>query len=203
MVQIEGSGKKPPAQHDVKLTPGILQQLISEMRRRGEFRNYRGRADKWGVGLMDAIVIPGVASIPKSEAPILAGLVGEWVTQWLINKHCGTNGKVDVRLLEKGDGGKDISANGLQIDVKTRTRDYGKFLVKKESLPPRCDAFAFCHYGCSLVASVHGWLWTGDVLNCEVEPALRGDHRNYVIPCDRLLPMSRLYDEIRSREIWR
>lgn len=209
MVQVEGAGMIAPSAHVVVLTDNELRYLVLAAQQRQRTRRYAARADNWGQGLGAAIVIPNVCSLDPATAAIMTGCVGEYATTLLINRRTKTKTAIDLKVRPDGDGGIDITVNGLGIDLKTRNKDYGTFLVrshyddgKKCSL--KADAFAFATWSHSKAVHVHGWLWTRDVEQCEIAKAPGGrPHKNYVIHPHQLLPMTRLCDEIASRELWR
>ena len=208
MVQVEGIGKKPPKQHDIKLTAGDLQQIIREARRRAEFRGYASRRDAWGRGHVDTIVVQGVGVVEREIAPIVAGIAGEYAVGCLVDKRCGTKCLPDLKLRQTGDGGTDLCPSGYRLDVMARTRDYETFLVRSHNdyakqVEHKCDAFVFATWWPGLIVSVHGWLTAADVVARTPQSARRGDHRNYEVAPDELLPMSRLFQEVESRKLWR
>lgn len=210
MTQIEGSGKKPPAPLSVKLTDGSLLQLLREAKKRSEYRAYSARPDQWGQGLTGGTVIPNVGTIDEQTLPILTGMVGEYIVCHLLNRRTGVDAKVDFENRSGGDGGKDIVANGLRIDVKTRRKKDGRldtFLVRHATeygrqVPLLADAYVFAEWNRGHVVDLHGYATRDDVEASQIAPARRGNHTNYEIQPADLRPMSRLFDEIRSRE-WR
>lgn len=201
MVQVEGIGKIAPAPHDIVLGVGDLRICVREARRRCDYRGYATRPDAWGRGHVDSIVVANVGTIPKEIAPTAAGTIGEYGIGMLIDKRCGTKCQPDFTLLPHGDGGTDLTPNGMRLDAKTRTRDYKTFLVKRVE-KYKCEAFVFATWNCGLCVSVAGWLPLANVLDMPVVDARRGDHTNYEIQPNELLPMSRLFDEIKSRKLW-
>jgi hypothetical protein len=207
MVQVEGIGQKPPAPHDIKLTSGDLHILIKEAITRCEYRGYGNQSDAWGRGHVDGVSIPGVGCVPRHAAPIAAGLVGEYATCWLIDKRCGTKCLPDFKLRLNGDGGTDLSPYGMRLDVKTRTSDYGTFLVRAfndhgKKVNHNCAAFVFATWRQSVIVTIHGWITCDSAICCPVVDARRGEHTNHEIQPHDLLPMSRLFDEIESRKLW-
>lgn len=200
MVQVEGSGKVQPAPHDIVLGVGDIRLCVREAKRRCEYRDYANRSDAWGRGHVDAIVVANVGTIPKEVAATAAGTIGEYGIGLLIDKRCGTKCQPDFTLRPQGDGGVDLRPNGMGIDAKTRTKDYKTFLVKAKE--HRCEAFVFATWNRGVILSVAGWLPLADVLDKPIVAALRGDHTNYEIQPHDLLPMSRLFDEIKSRKLW-
>lgn len=206
MVQVEGKGSQPPGDVILKLTGPDMTLLLREANRRAEHRAYAQRNDQWGRGLMEATVIPNVGTISAAARPAFVGLCGEWAVQYLVNKRCGTNARLDLALLPGGDGGIDLEFFGLKTQVKTRGKDYGTFLVKHKTAAGRvvqhtADAFVFATFLGQSV-HMHGYVPRDIVLAADVSMARVGSHLNYELQPEDLLPMTRLFDEIRSRKLW-
>lgn len=199
MVQVEGMGKQPPSPSSLVLTAGELRQLLIEAKRRAFHRGYEKRSDSWGRGMTGELVIANVAVVEPHIAPVFIGLCGEYAVSVLVNRHCHMNSRIDLSLLPGGDSGHDLEFFGLKVQVKTRKRDYGKYLVRENNRALRANVFVFGTWGGQSV-DIEGCIGTAEILACEVKAAPSGrDHKNYVIdPCD-LLPMKRLYDSIGSR----
>lgn len=199
MVQVEGIGKQPPSPSPMKLTAAELQELIREAKRRSG--KYRARSDQWGRGMTGGLVIANIGSIDDVTTPVFVGLCGEYVLSELVNRHCHIKSPIDLTLLPGGDPGHDLEFLGLKVQVKTRRRDYGEYLVRQHDKSlDHADVFAFATWGGQTV-TIDGCIGRGDVLACEVKDAPGGrEHKNHVVkPCD-LLPICRLYASIRSRQ---
>lgn len=205
MVQVEGRGLVAPSPYKLTLTDSEMRQLIYYARQRDTIRRYADRVDVWGRGMVGAFVIPNVGAVEESFAPTLAGLVGEYGVATFLNRRCGDVCRIDTDLRRFGDGGIDLSPRGLKIDVKTRLKDYGSHLVRSRRddgsvVDWQCQVFAFCQWGKFKTVEMHGFAWARDV-NLQPEVAARrGVHKNKEVTPELLLPMSRLVDEIRSRE---
>lgn len=208
MVMVEGQGRKPPASHDVVLQSGEMATLGLEARKRAEYRRYGNRPDQWGKGLTGGIVNSNIGSFDDATAPILAGLIGEHTVCGLIRRRVKLTTSVDLALRPEGDGGADIVVLGLRIDVKTRLKDRDVFLVRhanergrKDEL--KSDVYVFATWLKGRVCSVHGFVWRDFIATLPPHDAIRGNHTNYEIQPADLLPMSRLFEEIKGRELWR
>lgn len=207
MVMVEGQGRIPPASLDVVLQAGAMAALGIEARKRADYRRYGDRRDEWGRGLTGAIVNANIGTFDEATAPILAGLIGEHCVCDMIRRRVKVPANVDFTLRPDGDGGKDIVAFGLKIDIKTRTKDHGVHLVRHANERGRkaqlkSDVYVFATWPKGRVCHVHGFVWRDFIAALEPHDAIRGNHTNYEIQPADLLPMSRLFDEIRSRELW-
>lgn len=154
--------------------------------------------------MMPKIVVPNVGVVEKHTAPILAGLLGEFALATHINNQFERRVcEVDFRLLRGGDGGVDLCPFGLPIQVKTRTSNYGKHLVRvahPDGKPAelKADAFVFAEWNRGLVVRLFGWCWKRELDGKSRERGKAG-HWNAVLHDEDLAPLCRLIHELRSR----
>lgn len=203
---VEGRGKVAPSPHVVTFSGGHeIRTAVAEAKRRNEGRRYGQRQDTWGRGLTGSVTIPNVATVGADEAPIVAGFIGEIAVAYLINRHAkATICTPNFDVLPRGDGCIDLHPRGLGIDVKTRLRDYGKFLVRATDdygnrCSWNCDAFVFAGWGKHLSCTVYGWQRSKFLRDLPLAPALKGNHQNVELQPEDLLPMCRLFDELEAR----
>lgn len=143
----EGLGLVAPTPVAVSITSGDFAYLESAATARDKFRGYATRTDSWGRGFVDR--------------PTLVGLLGEHAWCAFLNKQLGTRLMVDLELRPRGDGGVDINALGLTIDVKTRVSGE-RYLVRrindrKEILPLDAEYYAFAKVVSNKEVLLLGW----------------------------------------------
>jgi DNA adenine methylase len=126
--------------------------------------------------------------------PVFAGLCGEYAA----GLYLGTD--IDLSLREYGDDGYDLEYGQRRIQVKTRTRDYGKLLIrrvaKKKLIPIKFD----CVIGAELIeggkeVKLLGWQNSVYALNDSTfsrSMSPRSNHYNLVLGDEQLQPLSRL-----------
>lgn len=208
MVQVEGLGKRKPSALEEVLTDSAMRILVAAANSRAKFRGYRSGETQWQRGLTGGISIMNVGTISPEATPIAIGLFGEYACAVAIDKHCGTKTAVDLMLRINGDGGRDLVVGGVAIQVKTRKRDTGSHLVRAfnergQRIQNSASMFAFCTWSVGhRIVSVDGCLPRSLVEAMPVVEAVRGTHRNYEVNDCELLPMARLFAEIRSKQ-WR
>lgn len=186
MTFVEGDGQRPPGAVCRELPPGMRHLLRQKADERTTYRAYARRPDQWGRGF-------------DSDAVYL-GLVGEWaVCAYLGLPH-------ETPLLPAGDGGQDIEAHGLRIQVKTRRRVNGENLIRRvderrSMRPLPSDIYVFVQHdpvrdqsGVRLI----GWEWRKGIRkgSGRLQRSRRARHFNLVIADQDLLPMCRLRDEL-------
>lgn len=193
-----------PAPNFIPLDVGNILTAISEAKRRNDLRKYQFGCSKWKRGLTGSIHVDGVGEIAAEIAPIVAGLLGEFACASFINRRLKRNAcDVDFRLLSIGDNDVDLCPFGLKIQVKTRTRDYGKHLVRVANpngtpVTLNADAFVFAEWNRSDAVRLYGWCWKKDFRGMPVSKG-KADQFNVEVFNEVTYPMTRLIDELKSR----
>jgi hypothetical protein len=170
-----------PRRQVVRLDGDLVLRVKERAMQQSMERDYRGRGDTWGRGLCDDR--PGM---PREAVGPFVGLLGEAaLVEWLNGQFGRRVVELDLEPRANGDGGCDVLAMGVPIQVKTRTGDYGVSLVRRyrgdgTAEQPRSRIHVFAQ-----VERLHehqpvllGWSWTDDVFRLPVVPARRGDHMN-------------------------
>lgn len=156
-------------------------------RHREAYRRYRERHDEWGCGL-----------IPDA---VLLGVFGECAVCKFYNARLGLRLDVDREDRDRGDEGYDVfPCDGLRTQVKTRKRDYGDLLIRRQTesgkvIPIHWDVCVCCTLESDLAEAgpitlaLDGWVDDEDVVGkrykfAKLAPARRGTHLNLQV-CDR------------------
>jgi len=139
--------------------------------------------------------------------PILKGMVGEHAMCVYLSRN-GLRLFADLSLRERGDGGCDVLAAGLVLQVKTMSpRNYRQLLIRRVDSQKRlrgleCDAFVLAHWPGKLDVHLLGWIWAGrasEVGRLRLSPINGAGHWNLVIPDKALFPLPDLRTEIDLR----
>lgn len=135
----------------------------------------------------------------------LRGLIGEAaVAQYLYEEAAVLQGMTIGQVLPKGDGGIDLSAYGITLQIKT-VRPGGDLLVKRFAswsglLGLNANAYVFCELG-STIPNLAGWqsvdllgfVWKDQLIaKAHYRKSQRFDWMNLEIERDELLPINRL-----------
>lgn len=195
MATVEGRGNVAPAPVGMSVPSYAVVSMRDEAERRSGFRNYGGRTDQWGKGLLGS----------DPALPILVGLVGEWAFAEFVNSRTGKKFcETDFKLRKRGDGGCDFRILGTVHQLKTKRDVRGENLIRRvdqhgktlDLLPGRYvfaqwdPAIAVCH--------LLGWCLAEVVLDCPFEPARVGMHTNLRVPNERLNSMASLISAIQA-----
>lgn len=189
---IEGMGYKAPAEVFIHMALGDIELLHQIAERRDRFRRYAGRPDRWGRGLI--------------KHPILHGLIGEHALCVYLRR-VGFNLSVDSRLLPNGDGGRDLEACGLSLQVKTNVTGNANLIRRiddrRNLIPLGCDLFVFARVSPNPPgAYLKGWIWSRKASASDMNRICKStvaEHWNLRIDPRLLDPMSRLLVELVSR----
>lgn len=112
------------------------------------------------------------------------------------------NLKPDFEYKELGDAG-DLVFGLNKVDIKTASRDYGKLLVQAENefgykTPLKSDYYVAAvilkDNGIEALVKLVGWCTKEEVLNSGIHPAIKGKHKNHVIPYNKLKTMNTFVD---------
>ena len=124
-----------PAPAFVTVDDHARRQLARIARERSEFRRYSHGKSPWKRGLLADNNASGPAmglDLNKAERVIFVGLLGEWaVQQYINNRFRRPVASVDWANRQGGDRGVDVSAVGVSLQVKTRTGNYGRTLIRR------------------------------------------------------------------------
>ncbi len=189
---VEGEGMVAPACRFIALGQCDVSILDNYARDRDRYRRYVDRADAWGRGLI--------------KHPILYGLMGEHALCVYL-RAAGLNLSVNRELLPRGDGGADLSARGLDMQVKTNVTGTSNLIRRiddrRRLLPLGCDLFVFTSVSTApLGVNLKGWIWASDASACDMSRIRRSrvaEHWNLMIDPRSLQPMNRLIVEMQSR----
>jgi hypothetical protein len=204
-VNTEGRGIVAPAPIVIKLRHDELLIIKERAVRQAMERDYRNRRDAWGTGLTGPRRPPNAQDLRDDQYPGYVGLVGEYALCSYINPRVGKPlVSLDLRPRRCGDYGIDVTANGLTIQIKTRQKQDQPNLVRAtnwrgEFLPFTSKIHVFCLYFREEMdrPRLLGWIWTREIAGRPLVDARRGNHKNFEIPDQDLLPMTRLIQEIR------
>jgi hypothetical protein len=197
---VEGKGVVAPKPIRVFIQRHEIIALNDDAAKRAAFRSYGDRADQWGKGLLPTTSIVHIGEAPKAQVSILVGLVGEYATKrFLTSARPSWQIEIDTELRGTGDGGIDILAFGLKVQVKTKTRHGGENLVKcATSYGWHC--VVFCRWNMTDCVHLLGWTWKADVVSLAPQPSPFGGWSNFSVLDSALEPMSSMVSEI---EAWK
>lgn len=181
MAMVEGKGRVKPSPARITLTAGERAELTELARHRESYRRYQQRRDEWGSGLI-------------SDA-VLLGVFGEFAVCKFYNRRLRLSLDVDREDKPRGDEGYDIlPCPGARTQVKTRKRDYGSMLVRRQTkqggvIPIFWDMCVCCTIQSNLdepgpiEITLDGWVDHVDIVGnrykfAKLVPARRGDHLN-------------------------
>lgn len=186
---IEGKGKVPPSAEIVRLSASEYEFVRTVAVKRAAFRNYAGRRDQWGVGM-----------VPNS---ILVGLLGEHGLCSFINKRTNLRTCINERLLANGDGGHDVDIDGLTLEMKVRVRGR-HFLVRrvddrKRIRQIKSEIVVFAQLKDEREIHLMGWMTRSQVRSQRHIRSPVGDWWNLEIDESELHHMEHLIEEIRFR----
>ena len=190
-MQVEGAGLVRPAPVSLRFTSGMVERILAIAKERDEYRGYRKRSDSWGRGFV--------------SNPTFVGLTGEYAVCRYLSARSVCNLQPDIELRKFGDGGCDIDAGGLVVQVKTRSSGTRNLIrrvdAKKRIRGLDCDAFVFASWDQkNMDVSLLGWIYSA-------QARLRGSHTrssvathwNLEVADDLLFPMKRLVEAILVR----
>lgn len=189
---IEGRGLTiAPAPITEHISDADYEYAVRVASDRDKYRRYDERHDQWGRGLI--------------KNPILTGLSGEIGTSSFLNRRAGCRLSIDAELKQRGDGGVDLTTDGMGIQVKTRmptsrTNLYRRIDSQKRILPLRSEFYVYCRLVSERTVQLLGWLTADATIKtarCVRSPV--GNWWNLEIEDNQLLPMSRLVEEIQYR----
>jgi hypothetical protein len=184
----EGSGEVAPSPVVETISTADYAFAFRAAESRNHFRRYDDRADQWGRGLV--------------KNPILVGMLGEIAVCSFLNRRAGCRLSIDTELRARGDGGTDLSTDGIGIEVKTRnpaslTNLYRRVDSKSDLRAMRANYFVFCQRRSERVVDIIGWKEADAfVQKAEFKKSPIGDWWNLELPDSQLEPMSRLIGEI-------
>lgn len=208
----EGKGHVAPASVSFKVSRSAFRLLLSEAEKRDSFRSYKKRNDAWGQGLKDSIEVPGVGMVSKSVRSILCGMLGEYAVSETINRRFGRKEcELDFTLQTQGDGGKDLTACGRSIQVKTRQRKSRESLVdrvrykknRKRIIAADSSLYIFCQWDPAknpYQVEILGWVFRETLKTMPFKKSRRGDWFNTVVSDSVLEPFNRLIIELRRNQ---
>lgn len=200
----EGKGLHPPARIRVPMDQKIIAELVAEATRRDEFRKYSNRNDVWGGGLINGSILGDSGlQIKMSARPILIGLGGEWAVKETLKNRVSGVGSLDIKLRDKGDGGKDFEIRGLRLDVKTRSKSIDGNRVRLfypggDRVRNLADVFVFAEWVLSGAVDLLGWATVSEISEWWREVG-RGGHTNAIAEDEMLKPICRLVSLIEAR----
>lgn len=205
-MMVEGVGKRAPAIVRVVMPSGAMRLLLSEAKRRAEFRGYRKQNSAWKAGLLPPVVLPNIGSVSQDVRPIFAGILGEEACIASLSKHLGKDFPADTDLRPGGDGGVDFAYCGLTLQIKTTQSIVGGNLVRVRNwrgslVPFAAHACVFCEWTGLAAVGIRGWCWWRDVKSLPQVKARRGNHMNIEIPSNELRPWRSLCMEYQAREM--
>lgn len=210
---VEGKGHVVPAPVRITLSRGDVELIRREAARRDKFRGYSARRDKWGRGLV-------------AGSPAFYGMCGEWSLCRYLNRRLGLGLVLDTVLRKGGDGGVDVVASGLRVQVKTLVTGVDLLIrridERKRVLGLASEAYVFAamshrapdlHEPPTLPCLVDapstptgvkvdllGWIARSDARRVGTsEHSRKGDWWNLRIDRAHLQAMTRLCDEARLR----
>lgn len=181
------------------LTRGEKLHLQGLARHRESYRRYRDKQDLWQRGLVPHCVF--------------LGLCGELAMCKFLNRRLGLSLDVDAEDRPRGDDGFDLHPLGLlRVQVKTRQRDYGSLLIRRETDGGRVVPIHWDVCVCATIArddeagaavSLDGWVDRDDVIGLRRKfasfvAARRGDHMNLEVGDERLSSVADLATKIRT-----
>lgn len=203
----EGRGIVPPASVKIALRHDEVAIIKRRSIEQARHRDYQGRRNTWGLGLVGDARSQNTMDLGKGEYPIYLGLIGEHALCAFINGRLSRQvASIDMQNRRAGDNGVDLSVRGLSMQIKTRQRPEYPSMVKRVNeygviLPLVSDVHVFCLYLREKPRQLQllGWEWTKNLVNRQVMPAIRGNWMNIEVHDSELNPMRRLIDELRQR----
>lgn len=202
---VEGKGLIAPAPLQHRISDREIRNLYAIASENGA--KYGKRRDSWGKGLLGGLDVPGVGCVNSHILPMLLGVVGEYATHWKLYNTLGKGIEWNSALSESGDGGTDLTAFGLRMNVKCRTRNYGEVLVRRvyrrRIKPLDYDIVVGCQWDIRTnrnVVLLLGWMWVDQLRECGFAKARVGEHFNLAARNEQLSPISSLVAELRSRK---
>lgn len=208
----EGKGRHAPSPETRILSKADAMLCMNAAMRISQFRNYRQSRNSWKRGLMgEFVTIPLVGTIRGDVAPYFIGFTAEIALIDLLNRRTDAKLSFDDSLRSGGDGGADLTAFGLTIQIKGRQSDrpHAKQrlnLVRHSTgdgrlVFPRASVLAFCETDiATLRVSLLGWMYSVHAKKLPIVPARRGSHKNVEIPDAMLRPISALVDSVAAHK---
>lgn len=188
---VEGRGLVAPAPVVIALDPGAIELIAQEARERIARRNYAGRSDLWGRGMI-------------SDA-VFVGMVGERA----FAKYATQRGfplAPDVAFRKRGDGGIDFTLEGLRVQMKTRRSTTKSNLIRRRDHRGRlralsCQAYVFASYDrAAQTVALLGWINVRHIADASVvRMGVGGQHENLSIDDRHLVPIARLFEDAAAR----
>lgn len=206
----EGKGCHAPEPVEWNLSPHESYLCAQAALTVSEFRSYAGRGG-WQGGLMgDGFSVPGVGWMRSDVAPRYIGNCAEAAVIGILNKRLSIQLSLDDRLRGGGDGGVDLKASTLTMQIKCRRSGTAHALSRISLVRyatdrgfvvfPKTMAIVFCESTIETrKVKILGWIYTKLASELPVVAARRGNHTNIEIPDTKLEPISALIDNIRTR----
>ena len=199
----EGRGKVAPRPITVKLTRGEKIGILIDARRiaarRGEWHG-----EGWKGGLAGELVVRGVGLLGRQLRPIYLGLGGEYSTAKIVNRRIGHNVFIyDTTLYADGDGGIDMHAYGMSVQIKTRGRDGDSLIrrltAKKSFVPMESTVAVFCEWNGNDPVKILGWHTMAHIMElCPLQKSPVADHWNLCVRDSELQPIGSMITELRA-----
>lgn len=202
----EGRGEIAPAPLQIYLTWNDLRIFRDFAAQVAARRHYARGRTLWQLGLTSGFTVGGRFEIPPHEAGAFIGKVGEYALVYFLNHTCGKEvARLNLDLLPRGDGGKDVIAFGRSIEVVTRRINSPSSLIRRtlpggKILTLYSDYFMFAEYNIEnpLKVTLLGWIRRRELEPMPTVPARRGEHRNIDVKDLILQPMRTLKWELES-----
>jgi len=184
---VEGKGEIAPKPIMFKVNAKTTRQLVHLARQQAIYRNYHGRLDQWGRGLIKSGEQILSETLPKASLPIFMGKMSEEVVSASINQHLGfTVTHAHHGLLRHGDGGKDLTLCNVRIQVKCRRVKSKTNLIRRVTenghlLQTNADVFVFCAWQNPSSIFILGWVLQRDLDNFSFGKSTVAGHWNFII----------------------
>lgn len=190
---IEGRGKIPPTPEIVHLTATDIEIVADVAAKRNQYRGYARRQDSWGRGSI--------------SDPVFVGLLGEHAVALFLNRRASCHLAIDSELRPFGDGGIDLTTDGLVFSIKTRQSASRSNLFRrvdgrKNLRALRGDFHVFCRRESDREIWILGWIDSSTMRQVARHVpgiAKNADWWNLDVDDAELTPMCRLVEEIKLR----